>query len=201
MEFLKKNLFHKSFSKNIHSQNNNSLVRDKLSLDIGCGKQKVEGSIGLDQVLLPGVNVVANLGQTLPFADNSFDRLYAHHKLEHMPDLLKVLAELHRISCPNASIHVIVPYFTCIGAFGDPTHVRFFTYRTFEHFIDGDDDDRHNWFSSTRFEIEYRWLGFGKLFRLVGVEWWANRWPNIYENFFPYIFPARTLEIILAVKK
>lgn len=200
---MKKNLlFDKFVSKNIGSQNNQPLIGAGLSLDVGCGRRKVEGSIGLDQVLLVGVDVVASLERALPFADNSFNKLYAHHILEHISALPKVLAELHRISCPAASIHVIVPYFTCIRAFGDPTHVRFFTYRTFEHFTDSNTDaGRHNWFSSTRFEIKHRWLGFGKFFRSISIEWWANRWPNIYENFFPYILPARTLEIILTVKK
>jgi hypothetical protein len=108
-----------------------------------------------------------------------------------------LLAELARIGKPGARIHVLVPYFSCVGAFGDPTHVRFFTYYTFDHFTE--DPTRHTWFSGTRFRIARRKIGFGRLFRLLGVAWWANRWPHIYENFFAFTLPARTLEVDLIV--
>lgn len=175
----------------------------KLALDVGCGRRKQPGAIGLDFFPLPGVDVVADLEKgALPFGDNSFDKIYAYHVLEHMVKLSDILAELHRIAKPGALIEVVVPYFSCVGAFGDPTHVRFFTYRTLEHFTDSrDDGERHTWFSAVRFSIRHRWLGFGKAFRLLGIEWFANRLPNIYENFLPYIFPARTLTVELVVLK
>jgi SAM-dependent methyltransferase len=167
-------------------------------LDLGCGPEKVPGSLGLDRVRLPGVDVVADVTSGyLPFRDNSFESVHANHLLEHIHDLDGLLGEIDRITAPVGRIHVVVPYFTCVGAFGDPTHVRFFTYYTFDHFTD--DPGRHTWFSSTRFTIRNRRIGFGRLFRLLGVEWWANRWPNIYENFFAYILPARTLTVELIV--
>jgi SAM-dependent methyltransferase len=170
------------------------------ALDVGCGRHKVPGTLGLDSVRLAGVDVVADLARAgLPFPDNTFDALQANHLLEHMVDLPAVLAEFHRVCRPGASIHVLVPYFTCIGAFGNPTHVRFFTYRTLEHFTDGPNDpERHTWFSITRFAIRRR-IGFGKLFRLLGIEWAANRFPNIYENFFAFLWPARTRSVELIV--
>lgn len=175
---------------------------EQKALHIGCGLQKMPGAIGLDNVALPGVDVVADLeGAPLPFPDNTFEIIYAYHVLEHMTDLSKVMAELHRVCRPGATIEVSVPYYTCVGAFGDPTHKRFFTYRTFEHFADTEDTDRYTWFSQTRFRISHRHIGFGRLFRLLLVEWWANRWPNIYENFFSFNLPARTLAVTLVVSK
>ena len=163
---------------------------------------KMPGAVGLDIVDLPGVDVVVDLErESIPFPDNSFEIVYAYHVLEHITKLSDVLAELHRVCRPGASIKIVVPYFTCVGAFGDPTHVRFFTYGTFEHFTETNNKELYTWFSSTRFTIKYRRIGFGRLFRLAGVQWWANRWPNIYENFFAYTLPARTLTVELIVAK
>jgi SAM-dependent methyltransferase len=168
------------------------------TLDLGCGYEKVSGSIGLDVVPLPTVDVLADVtGPSLPFRDNTFDVVYANHILEHISDLEKLLSELARIGRPGAKIHVTVPYFSCVGAFGDPTHVRFFSYYTFDHYTE--DPSRHTWFSSVRFGIARRHIGFGRLFHMLGVEWWANRWPHIYENFFAFTLPARTLEVELIV--
>lgn len=184
------------------TQDANNVVSDKKALHIGCGVHKMPGAVGLDITPLPGVDVVLELGrEKLPFDDNMFEIVYAHHVLEHITPLGDVLAELHRVCKAGAVIDVIVPYYTCVGAFGDPTHVRFFTYRTFEHFADTEDSERYTWFSTTRFKVGPRHIGFGRLHRLLLVEFWANRLPNIYEGFFAFTFPARTLSVQLIVSK
>lgn len=183
--------------------NNNSTYLDgNKTLHIGCGLHKMPGSIGLDITELPGVDVVLDLDrEKLPFPDNRFEAIYAHHVLEHIRNLADVLGELHRVCKPGAVIDIVVPYYTCVGAFGDPTHVRFFTYRTFEHFAETEDKERYTWFSATRFKVGARRIGFGRLFRLMQIEFLANHWPNIYENFFAFAFPARTLSVQLIVSK
>ena len=184
------------------TQDAHSSVSDKKALHIGCGVHKMPGAIGLDITPLPGVDVVLELGrEKLPFEDNTFDIVYAHHVLEHITPLGDVLSELHRVCKADAVIDDIVPYYTCVGAFGDPTHVRFFTYRTFEHFADTEDSERYTWFSATRFKVGPRHIGFGRLHRLLLIEFLANRLPNIYENFFAFTFPARTLSVQLIVSK
>jgi len=182
--------------------NEDGATTEKKMLHIGCGVHKVPGAVGLDITALPGVDVVLDLDkEKLPFDDNTFDIVYAHHVLEHLRNLADVLGEIHRVCKPGAIIDILVPYYTCVGAFGDPTHVRFFTYRTLEHFADTDDKERYTWFSATRFKMGKRHIGFGKLFRLIQVEWLANHFPNIYENFFAFVFQGRTLSTELIVTK
>jgi SAM-dependent methyltransferase len=179
-----------------------SPANEKTVLHIGCGVHKMPDAIGLDITPLPGVDIALDLDrEKLPFPDNRFEKVYAHHVLEHIRNLADVLGELHRVCKPGAVIDIVVPYYTCVGAFGDPTHVRFFTYRTFEHFAETEDKERYTWFSSTRFKIGPRHIGFGRLFRLLLIEFLANRLPNIYENFFAFSFPARTLSVQLIVSK
>jgi hypothetical protein len=44
------------------------------------------------------------------------------------------MQEIYRISKPGATLRIKVPYFKSTAAFKDPTHVSFFTERTFEYF-------------------------------------------------------------------
>lgn len=47
--------------------------------------------------------------QMLPFADESFDVVYASHVLEHIPDDAKALSEIHRILRPAGIAILPVP--------------------------------------------------------------------------------------------
>jgi SAM-dependent methyltransferase len=171
-----------------------------MQLNLGCGRRPVARAYGVDVVALPGVAVVADLdGVALPFAPDRVERVYLYHVLEHIRDLNRLMTEIHRICQAGAAVIIEVPYYTCVGAFGDPTHVRFFTYETFRFW--SADTDQANWFTQARFEITRRRLVFGRAHRLLGVSWWANRWPHVYENFFAFWFPARLLEVELRVVK
>lgn len=173
-----------------------------VAVDLGCGRQPVAGAIGLDAVRLPGVDVVARLdAKHLPFADGSVDRGYALNVLEHLDNLPAAVDEIARVLRPGGRCHVEVPYFAGISAFADPTHRRFFTYTTFEHFgvppERGWQANRHTWFSSAHFRVEGRRLMFGRAHRLLGIATLANRLPAVYENLFVYWFPARALVLDL----
>ena len=68
-------------------------------LDIGCGVNKVEGSIGVDAVSMPGVDVVHDLSVIpWPFEVDEFSTVIANHFLEHCADVVLVLGEIHRIT-------------------------------------------------------------------------------------------------------
>jgi SAM-dependent methyltransferase len=174
-----------------------------VRLDLGCGRRPVAGAIGVDAVSLPGVCVVARMGAgKLPFRDQTVSEAFALNVLEHLEDLPAAMAEVWRVLAPGGLCHVEVPYFAGVSAFADPTHRRWFTYTTFEHFAaapgDGWRANRHTWFGETRFAIVRRRLRFGRLHRLLGVEWLANRWPALYENLWLYWCPARALEVVLS---
>ena len=146
--------------------------------------------------------MLAPLGRAyLPFAAGAAHTVYARNVLEHLDDLQPAMDEIWRVLAPDGRCVIEVPYFSSVSAFSDPTHKRFFTYTTFEHFAapaeSGWQANRHTWFGRTRFEVTYRRLGFGRAHRLLGIAWIANRWPALYENLFAYWFPARTLEVEL----
>lgn len=70
------------------------------------------GFVNLDALPdAPGVDVVANINDGLPFPDASFDLLYAAHVLEHFPhaEVPSILAEWRRVLKPGGELLVAVP--------------------------------------------------------------------------------------------
>lgn len=104
-------------------------------LDIGCGATKQqEGAIGVDLRPGPGVDVVCDLEQGLPFPEDDVDHVYAVHFLEHVRDLIGLMNEIHRVLKPDGVLHVLVPHHLSVNAVADPTHVRYFHPKTFKYF-------------------------------------------------------------------
>lgn len=105
--------------------------------DIGCGaKKQVQPAVGVDAVAQPGVDVVADLDEGLPFDDASLDHVFAVHILEHVGDMVGVMAELHRVLKPTGVLHVLCPDWRHVNAAADPTHVRSIDPRTFLWFCE-----------------------------------------------------------------
>jgi len=119
-------------------------------LDIGCGKNKVPGAIGVDCIALPGVDVVHDLNTfPYPFDTNSIDEIHINHVLEHVPDVMVTMEELYRVAKPGATIHIRVPHFTGVLAWRDPTHRRSFTASSFAYF----GHNGYSYYTHARFQI------------------------------------------------
>ncbi len=106
-----------------------------LVVDIGAGgRSQVEEAVGIDVVALPGVDVVADLATGIPLADQSVDGVFAVHVLEHVPDMVQVLNEVHRVLQPDGVVHVVSPDWRTANAYADPTHVRYLDVQVFKWF-------------------------------------------------------------------
>lgn len=113
-----------------------------MKLDLGCGKNKREGFIGVDTMAFDGVDIVLNLAEKMQIA-NSFDPLLPHtvwkpwpwekesveevhcsHFLEHLTNAERVhfYNELYRVMKTGAKCQLIVPHWSSGRAYGDPTH-------------------------------------------------------------------------------
>jgi SAM-dependent methyltransferase len=103
--------------------------------DIGCGGQKqIPWACGIDRLFYPGVDVVTDLEEPLPFSDDTFDHVFAIHVLEHIRDLISLMNELHRILRPTGVLHVLTPNWRHVNTVADPTHIRFMDTQTFKYF-------------------------------------------------------------------
>ncbi len=118
--------------------------------NLGCGKDIRPGYVNVDGKPLPGVDVRVDLSRfPWPFRDNAFDEVLAIHVVEHLPDTIRVMEEIHRITSPGATVTIEVPHYKHSNAYKDPTHVRLFTEETFDYF--GKDD--RSYYTHARFRV------------------------------------------------
>ena len=115
-----------------------------LRFDLGCGNNKQKGHKGVD-ITKKGTqaDIEFNLfNYPWTFAkDNSVESVFASHFLEHVPHidsyddhLYHVMDEIHRILKMGGTATFIVPYYTSMRAFQDPTHQRFIGEASFLYF-------------------------------------------------------------------
>ena len=133
-----------------YAKDNNAMISKKIRIDIGGGKldsNKVvrykryinesynpSDYFSIDKSSLPGIKVVCDFTQGIPFKDNSVDELICIHVLEHISDLKTIMKELYRVLKTDGVLKIWVPHCFSPSAFGDSTHVRFFTFETFKQF-------------------------------------------------------------------
>lgn len=109
-------------------------MRQLIKLDLGCGRYKVPGTIGIDKSISVHPDIVADFVKNeLPFPDNSAEIIYCRQVLEHIDDIFSVMNKIYRILHPSGRLIVEVPYWSSEGAFRDPTHVRFFSEKSFDY--------------------------------------------------------------------
>ena len=97
----------------------------EIILDLGCGKKKRPGTIGVDHSDRHNADIIHDLNKfPYPFESSSVDYVYIDNCLEHLDSPMDVISEIHRILKPKGGLKVIVPYFRSHYAFIDPTHKR-----------------------------------------------------------------------------
>lgn len=100
-----------------------------MKLDIGCGKNKKEGFIGVDMYPMEGVDTVCNLASgRWPWDDGSIEEVHCSHFLEHLTNLgdkwerVHFFNELDRVLQKDGKATLIFPHWASNRYYGDPTH-------------------------------------------------------------------------------
>lgn len=102
----------------------NEVVKE-VCIDIGCGKNKQAGYVGVDKIAFDGVDVILDAGNDKwPWRDNSVDKIYCSHFVEHLDAKERVffVNELYRVLKSKAQATIIVPHWASCRAYGDLTH-------------------------------------------------------------------------------
>ncbi len=173
-----------------------ALYSNEIVLDVGCGKRKAEpGAVGIDVSPRSDADIVWD--QT-----GGFDRIHMSHTIEHVRDLTRTMAEIHRMGRDATDISIMTPHFnfSSHNSYTDPTHVRHLAARSFQYFT-GEDFATFTG-SDVRFSIEELELTFGKNFVLDGAgRWLAHRNLEWYERHAAWVFLACDLRCHLKVRK
>lgn len=173
-------------------------------LELGCGKNKRPGYLGLDLFPFKNVDFIVNLKKgKLPFASNSFDGFYSYHLLEHLEieEIEKLFIEIVRVGKNGSIFEFYVPHYTSCSAFYE-YHKTFFRENSFREFIISEEGMYQ---SKAKFKLIYKRLIFTKewyQFYNYLIEPVANRFPGVYRNtFLRNLFPADEIHFIFQIVK
>lgn len=170
-------------------------------LNLGCGRDILEGWVNLDCIKLPGVDIVHDINQLpLPFDENSLDEILCSSILEHV-EYIPLLKDLHRILRSGGRLIIIVPHFTSKYAYMDPTHRHFFSARTLSFFVSGHPSEYYFDFHFSTSELTCIYFSKRTVYLYNHLlEFFVNlnlRTQDFYEGSFLRIFPATDLKIVL----
>lgn len=132
-------------------------------VDLGCGRNKQPGALGVDIHQFDGVDRVIDL-EKVPWElpSNQFDVVYMLQVLEHLQNPAEVMLELYRICAPGALVFIQVPNGYCDGFAQDPTHKKAWNLGTFIYFA-GPEQWPGEW--------NEKYYDFGTHFRILHREW------------------------------
>jgi SAM-dependent methyltransferase len=167
-------------------------------LDVGCGKNKFPGAVGLDRNPATDADLLSDLNRVpYPFRDSSFDEIRAVHVVEHVEDVIRFMEEMHRLLRPAGRLYLVTPHYTDSGSYRDPTHRWHLNSFSFYYFTEPRD---YAFYSPARFRehrIELRLL---KLWRWLGLEWLVNHsrsFRKFWEHYLCYVVRGKEIHFWL----
>jgi len=177
-------------------------MKQKKILHLGCGMDKLPGSVGVDINKKSKADVIHNLDKfPYPFETNQFEIIVANNIIEHLDSVPLVMKEMYRISKKGAKILITTGHFSGLDSFTDPTHKHFFTSRTFDYFIPGTDLYKYE-YADVTFKMVKVTVGpnTSNLFLKV-LLFFINKYVIWYEKRFAFIFPVGVISYELEVVK
>lgn len=167
-------------------------------LDIGCGRAKWAGAIGLDHSTETDADVVHDLNVfPYPFDDDSFDQIRCQDVIEHVDHPLRLFEEIHRIGRPGARVHLRTPHFSSVLAYSDPTHQRALSAMGVRSLA----EPRFAHYTAARFTVVSIHIDMWAPYRLLGIEHLANRFEQAYEKYLAFTFTAMNVRAEFEVDK
>lgn len=113
------------------------LSRNPLILELGCGAGKRHPvAVGVDLLDVAGADIVGDALEALgAFPDGSVDSIYSEHFMEHVPEPHQILREAARVLRPGGEFRAIIPHFSNLWFYSDPTHRSYFGLYTFCYWV------------------------------------------------------------------
>lgn len=88
-----------------------SQLQFPIKLDIGCGKFKLDGFVGFDQLDF-GQEIVWNINHGIPLPNDSVCEAYSSHTIEHLEvkELENFFSEVIRVCLPDTILTLKAPH-------------------------------------------------------------------------------------------
>lgn len=104
-------------------------MTEPLRVNLGCGKNPMEGWVNVDSVKGPGVDRIIDLDYALhrgwfTFGADSVDEVLGVHVIEHLRNPLTMMQNLWGICRDGAIAMFACPYGSSDDAWTNPTHIR-----------------------------------------------------------------------------
>ena len=167
-----------------------------MKLNLGCGLDIKKDYVNADYLKYPGVDMMIDLNK-FPWKinDNSFSEVVMTHVIEHLEYPINVIKELWRVTINRGIIKIRTPHFSTPYFWRDLTHKRPYAYGSFDEYDISKKQEQNHINDNdvkTRFRIKTEFV-FPKLYKIIGISSFANKFPRIYEQFFAYILPCREI--------
>lgn len=180
-------------------------------LDVGCGRNKHPGAIGLDSNARTDADVIHDLGDIpYPFADDEFDEVIGSHVIEHVPDVMAFVSELYRITKPGGRIKILTPHYSNPDWPNDPTHRNHLNSYSFNYFIEDPKHRNFPFYTDVQLKTLRTHVSLLNLWRALGLQFFVNldqRWPALrftrkfWEQYLSFIFRGKELYFEFEVVK
>ncbi len=174
-------------------------------LDLGCGRRKFPGAIGVDRNPDTAADVLCDFDRgRLPFADDSFDQVRAIHLLEHVADVVRVMEEMHRVTRSGGTVLVVTPHYTDSSSFADPTHRWHLNSFAFRFFYPGGIHGEDHWYTRARLRERRLRVRLLRVWRGLGFEFLVNRFVwfrRFWEFYLCYLVRGKVMEFEFEVVK
>lgn len=139
-------------------------------LNLGCGLKKIIGAINVDKYEQCEPDIVWDLARfPYPFESETFDKVMAHHVLEHILPWWDSFQEMVRVTKVGGTIEIAVPHESGSGALGWRDHIHVFTAHSF-HGIEGFEAGASGWGLANRHTVP------AKLIKIHHIEYPMYRW-------------------------
>ncbi len=172
-------------------------------LDVGCGINKLAGSIGIDRNAASKADVLVDVDRLpYPFRDSSFDKLQAIHVIEHVSDVIRTLEEWNRVVRDGGEVLIATPHYTDFSSFCDPTHKWHLNSFSLRYF--GENHGGFGYYTNAKFEEISVHVKLLALWRYLGFEWAVNaspRFRKFWEYYLCYVVRGKVIEWRLRVVK
>jgi SAM-dependent methyltransferase len=174
-----------------------------MTLDVGCGRNKHPGAIGIDRNSDTDADLLCDLNHLpYPFRDGVFDEIRLTHVIEHVADVIATIEELHRLARPGGLIRIETPHYTDFSSFCDPTHRWHLNSFSFRYF--GDRNGGFGYYSRARLRERRVRVKLLRLWKWLGFEFAVNHsftFRKFWEHYLCFLVRGKVVEFELEVLK